>query len=139
MPKSERKGNGAKKVKTKSWFESLMGLRGRPLLPPPPPPPPSSLPLGVPGFVQCTHCSFISRVGIKNRPASFPGSALKIGELPACVIRVFSRNVVWGGGGGGGIAFVGRENVKNIQKQTNFVIVLWEILKLRGEFPPQRP
>jgi len=62
--------------------------------------------------------------------ASFPGSALKIGELPACVIRVFSRNVVWGG-----IAFVGRENVKNIQK-TNFVIVLGENLKLRGEFPP---
>ena len=32
------------------------------------------------------------------------------------VVRVFSRNVVWGGGGGGGIAFVGRENVKKTDK-----------------------
>ena len=31
---------------------------------------------------------------------------------------------------------MGRENVKNIKKQTKFVIVWGEILKLRGEISP---
>ena len=36
---------------------------------------------------------------------------------------------------------MGRENVKNIKKQTKFVIVWGEILKLRGEIspPPKGP
>ena len=38
------------------------------------------------------------------------------------LIRVFSRNAVWGWGERE-IASVGRKNVKNIQKQTKFVIV----------------
>ena len=44
-------------------------------------------------------------------------------------IQGFSRDVVLGGGGGG-IAFVGRENVKNIQK-TNEICYC-----LGGKFPP---
>ena len=49
--------------------------------------------------------------------------------------RVFSRDVVLHGGE---IAFVGRENVKNIQKkQMKFVIVWGGNSKLRGgNFPP---
>ena len=51
------------------------------------------------------------------------------------VYRVFSRNVVffWGGGG---IVFVGRENVKNIQKTNKLCYYLGGNLKLRGEISP---
>ena len=61
----------AKKRKKRKWREEgkkqKVGLKvswGYGKTPAPPPPP---LSLGVPGFVQCTHCSFISRDGIKNR------------------------------------------------------------------------
>ena len=48
--------------------------------------------------------------------------------------RVFSRDVVLGGGGGGGggIAFVGRENVKNIQKRNEIRYCLGGKFKTLG-------
>ena len=45
----------------------------------------------------------------------------------------FPRNVVWGWG----IAFAGRENVKNIQKQTKFVIVGGEFHLRRNSPAPK--
>ena len=64
--------------------------------------------------------------------------------------RVFSRDVVLGGGGGGGggggIAFVGRENVKNIQKRNEIRYCLGGKFKTLGgggggggKFPPPPP
>ena len=51
-------------------------------------------------------------------------------------VRVFSRDVVLGG-----IAFVGRENVKNIQKQTKFCYCLGGKFKTLGVeiSPPKGP
>ena len=52
------------------------------------------------------------------------------------MLRVFSRDVVLGG-----IAFVGRENVKNILKTNEICYCLGggEIQNYRGEIPPKGP
>ena len=47
--------------------------------------------------------------------------------------RVFSRDVVLGGGE---IAFVGRENVKNILKSNEICYCLGGKFKTWGKFPP---
>ena len=50
------------------------------------------------------------------------------------MVRVFSRNVIWGGGG---TAFMGRENVKDIQKnKQNLLLFGGGTLKLRVGISP---
>ena len=72
-------------------------------------------------IVISLHANVTTRLWLDNDKNTNQG-CLRACTMSTRLIRVFSRNAVWGWGERE-IASVGRENVKNIQKQTKFVIV----------------
>ena len=58
-------------------------------------------------------------------------------KVKGTLLSGFSKCSLGGGGGGGGIAFVGRENVKNFQKEINLRGDISPLKALKKSCPPE--